>query len=354
MIFILLFVAFFGFIIYAGIAANRQLMQKRQGYVAQMDALATQMHGLYAQSRALDPGTIGRVDEAQAAVDAKLNQARSLLSAATKDRHFERIQRILAQVQAKLGNVQAGVGRAQARVDARVQRQTEAEQRRMGARQGRQEAAQMQKATQRVGRGSFAPPAQVTNAQTDWNTMPTNERGVCFFCSRPCLLRELTPVTVPIGGQAQRVLACPQDLTAIRAGNLPPIRAFDMNGQRVPWYAYGRYNPYRDYYIDHFDEDIYLNRYALDIIAPMYWNFDAPYAYDNGPAYVFSPQAEPYQDYMSANAAGSIDPNQNVGGMDFSNNQDGGGGVDFGDMGAGVGGIDFADNADFAAGQDIS
>ena len=353
MIPVILFLLFFGFIIYAGIAANRQLTQKRQGFTAQMDALATQMNGLYAQSRALDPGTIGRVDEAQAAVDAKLNQARSLLSVATKDRHFERIQRILAQVQAKLGNVQAGIGRAQARADARVQRQTEAEQRRADARQQRQEESRMGKATQRVSRGSFAPPAQITNAQTDWNTMPTNERGVCFFCSRPCLLRELTPVTVPIGGRARQVLACPQDLTAVRAGNLPPIRAFERNGQQVPWYAYDRYNPYHDYYIDHFDQDIYLNRVAFDVIEPIYWNFDAPYAYDNGPAYVFSPQAEPYQDYMSANAAGSIDPNQNVGGMDFTNDGSGVGGVDFGNT-AGVGGVDFANNADFAAGQDVS
>ena len=353
MIVVILFIAFFGFILYASAAANRQLTQKRQGITAQVDSLATQMHGLYAQSRALDPGTIGRVDEAQAAVDAKLNQARSLLTAATKERHFERIQGILAQVQTKLGNVQAGIGRAQARSDARIQKQAEAEQKRMDARQGRQEAAQMQKATQRVGRGSFAPPAQVTNAQTNWNAMPVHERGVCFFCSRPCLLRELTPVTVPIGGQAQRVLACPQDLAAVRAGNLPPIRAFEMNGQRVPWYAYGRYNPYRDYYADHFDVDIYVNRYPFDVFEPIYWNFDAPYIYDDGPAYVFSPQAEPYQDYMSANAAGSIDPNQNVGGMDFSNMGDGVGGVDFADT-TGVGGVDFGGNADFAAGQDVS
>ncbi len=330
----ILFIAFLGFIIYAGVASNRKLAERRGTVTAQMNGLITQMNGLVAQSRALDANTIARVDEAQTAVHAKLNQARELLPLAVKDRHFERIGRILAQTETKMGNLQASLQRAQTRMDARTQRQAEAQQRR--------EETRSQNAMQRTSRGSFAPPAQVTDAQTDWNVMPAGERGACFFCSRPCLLRELTPVTVPIGGQAQRVLACPQDLAAIRAGNLPPIRAFDMNGRRVPWYAYSRYNPYRDYYVDRFDADIYLNRYPLDIIEPIFWNFNTPYLYDDGPAYVFSPQAEPYQDYMSANAAASIDPNQNVGGADFSNAD------------PGVGGVDFANNADFAVGQDVS
>lgn len=283
------------------IAGNRQTSKRRAEVQGQIESLRAQMQAFRDQSQRLDPKTSERVGIAQTAVEEKLRQASGLLGNAVKENHFARIQRILTQVQAKLGNVQSSIGRAQTRAEERQQRQGEAEQRRAGS-FGQKGAAAM---NINARTGSFAPPEQTTGATTNWNVIAPAERGVCFFCSRPCLLRELTPVTVPIAGTARRVLACPQDFATVRAGTIPPIRAFAMNGQQVPWFAYNRYNPYNDYYPGGYGTNFYLDTYPIMVFDAGYWNFDGPYGYEGGQPYVFTPDAEPYRDYYNAEAAGA-------------------------------------------------
>ena len=294
----------FGLIFYFAFVSIRQTNQQRAGIQSQIDSMRGQMQGFVAQSRSLDAKTQERIGQAQASVEEKLAQASALLKVAAKERHFQRIGRILALVQTKLSNVHASMGRAQARADERVQKQAENAQRKAESMQQRT-GSFGQRATAATSRtGSFAPPALVTGASTPWNTIPPRERGVCFFCSRPCLLRELTPVVVPIGGIARRVLACPTDFAAVQSGTLPPIRAFSLNGQPVPWFAYNRYNPYNDYYADGYGVNLYVDTFPYSVFDPGYWNFNGPYGYDDGQAYNFSPDTEAYQDYASGLAAG--------------------------------------------------
>lgn len=299
------------FVFFAGIfglivMSMRQMEQRRAPIQAQVDSQRAQMQAFVAQCQKLDPKTVERVLEAQKSVEQKLTQATGLLRSAAKEQHFVRIQKILALVHTKLDNVQASLGRAQTRADERAQSQA-------GRAMEKQERVARggsfgQRAAQTVPRpNSFGPPVQVTNQTTSWRTIPPGERGVCFFCSRPCLLRELTPVTVPIMGQARRVLACPQDYATVQAGTLPNIRAFSVNGRPVPWYAYNRYNPYDDFYPGGYGTNFFIDMYPYNDFDTGYWNFDGPYAYDNdgnNQAYNFTPDAPDYQDYSAAAAAG--------------------------------------------------
>jgi hypothetical protein len=296
------FVIFFGVVLFIAIVSNRQLKQKRAAMQAQIDELRGQMQAFADKSCSLDEKTQERVGVARASVEAKLHQASGLLKAATKDRHFDRIGRILALVETKLSNVQDSLGRAQTRADERAQRQAENAQRREAERAQRTGSYGQKAAPGSGRRGSFAPPAQVTGASTPWNTIPPRERGACFFCSRPCLLRELTPVIVPIGGINRRVLACPADFARAQSGAMPPIRSFVQNGRHVPWYAYHPYNPYTAYYGDGID--FYIDLFPYDVFEPGFLDFDSPYGYDDGQPYIFSPDTEAYQDYASGLAAG--------------------------------------------------
>ena len=315
--------AFVGVIVALVMASNRQTQQRRAPLQAQIDSQRTQMQAFVTQAQRLDPKTAERVVEAQKSVEEKLRQAEGLLRAAAKEQHFVRIQKILTLVDTKLSNVQSSVGRAQTRADERAGRQAQKQEQAMASHGG----SFGQRAAQTVPtRSSFGPPVQVTNQATAWRTIPPAERGVCFFCSRPCLLRELTPVTVPIMGQARRVLACPQDYATVQAGTLPNIRAFNVNGQPVPWYAYNRYNPYDDYYPGGYATNIYVDMYPYNAFDMGYWNFDGPYAYDNGQAYNFTPDTPDYQDYSAAAAAGEVMGNMAgmgasgaAGGMDYQN-----------------------------------
>ena len=338
---------FIAIIIGLVVMSNRQTKAKRAPIIAQIDGMRAQMRAFREQGQHLDEKTAERMMEAQKAVNEKLDQAAVLLKTATQQRHYDRIGRILTQVQAKLGNSQASLGRAKARADERVQRQAQRQTEREAEQQARQDQRAQESAARRAGsfgqraaqtvpqRGSFAPPAQVTSAATTWNTIPPRERGVCFFCSRPCLLRELTPVTVPIGGNARRVLACPQDYATIQSGSLPQIRAFMVGARPVPWYAYNRYNPYDDYYPGGYGVNFYLDMYPYGAFDGGYWNFDGPYQYDNGSdggqPYNFTPDTEAAQDFFSGMAMGegagvmgaAFDPhNPNFdpqhGGMDFA------------------------------------
>lgn len=315
----------------------RQSRAQRAAVEAQVQGLRTKMGAFVARSRELDSKTSERVGLAQVSVEEKLAQATSLLSTASKPRHYARIQRILALVEAKLSNVEASLGRAQARTDEREQRQAEAAARRAGSFGGgsstRFGIGSMQTATIATGGGSgvtsgrhggsFSPPVQVTGATTAWVTIPISQRGVCFFCSRPCLLPELTPVTLPIAGTTRRVLACPEDFMTIRSGGIPSIRSFGIRGQHVPWYAYNRYDPYRDYYQPYYYEtweDVVVETMVFEAFDPGYWDFDGPYGYQGGQPYVFTPDAEPYRDYYSEQAAGALPPDAPVPAFDPNGN----------------------------------
>ena len=93
-------------------------------------------------------------------------------------------------------------------------------------------------------------------------------------------------------------------LPPYRPGTLPPIRAFALNGQPVPWFAYNRYNPYNDYYMDGYGINLYVDTFPYSAFDPGYWDFNGPYGYDDGQAYNFSPDTEAYQDFASGLAAG--------------------------------------------------
>jgi hypothetical protein len=333
-VFVLLFVVVFIVLV---TASNRKLNERRTAMQAEIDSMRGQMQACVEQCRNLDEKTRERVGVAKESVEGKLLQASGLLRAAAKDRHFERVGRILALVQTKLGNVQASLGRAQTRVDERVQRQAANAQQRDADRVQRQADAAARRtgsfgqvsAAGTLRMGSFAPPAQVTDANTAWKTVPRNERGACFFCSRPCLMRELTPVVVPLGGTDRRVLACPADFASVKSGTIPPIRAFSDNGRPVPWYGYNRYDPYDDYYGG--GGFIYIDTLPYGAFDPGYWNFNNGYANDNGPSYNFSPDSDAYQDYSSGLAAGAVLDGGNSGSADFqgAGNSDNVGSVDF-------------------------
>ncbi|HZT41054.1 MAG TPA: hypothetical protein VFA07_02635 [Chthonomonadaceae bacterium] len=77
--------------------------------------------------------------------------------------------------------------------------------------------------------------------------IPENERGACFFCSRPARIPDLTPVTITLNGQRRKVLACAECVQIIRKGATPEVRTVEADGRRLPWYASRSYDPYRDY-----------------------------------------------------------------------------------------------------------
>lgn len=78
--------------------------------------------------------------------------------------------------------------------------------------------------------------------------IPQNERGACFFCSRPSRISDLIPVTIALDGQQRKVLACAEDVQIIQQGAMPSTRTIVVSGQHVPWYRANAYDPYRDYY----------------------------------------------------------------------------------------------------------
>jgi hypothetical protein len=78
--------------------------------------------------------------------------------------------------------------------------------------------------------------------------VPADDRGACFFCSKPSRLRDLHPLEIDMAGQAQRVLACDDCYDVAKTGRQPQILAVpDEQGRRVPWYQSNRYDPWNDY-----------------------------------------------------------------------------------------------------------
>ncbi len=91
-------------------------------------------------------------------------------------------------------------------------------------------------------------PKPLPETQQQVNAVPADQRGVSFFSSRPAPIGSLVPVTVTINGQSKQVLATPEEADELRRGRMPQVRTFDVQGRRVPWYAYNQYDPYNDYW----------------------------------------------------------------------------------------------------------
>ena len=102
--------------------------------------------------------------------------------------------------------------------------------------------------TSKIAGDSAIRPAPLPESQEQVNAVPQQQRGVSFFSSQPAPVTGLVPVTLTIDGVQRQVMATPQEAAEIQRGQIPPVRAFNVNGQNVPWYAYQEYDPYRDYW----------------------------------------------------------------------------------------------------------
>jgi len=91
-------------------------------------------------------------------------------------------------------------------------------------------------------------PPEIPSSVNEAQAVPEEQRGVSFFSSQPASMSSLVPVTLNINGQTRTVMATPSEADEIRRGQIPAVRAFNDNGQMVPWYNYQSYDPYRDYY----------------------------------------------------------------------------------------------------------
>jgi tetratricopeptide (TPR) repeat protein len=102
--------------------------------------------------------------------------------------------------------------------------------------------------TSKIAGDAAVRPADIPSTVSEAQAVPHEQRGVSFFSSQPAPMSSLVPVTLNIDGQTRTVMATPEEADQIRLGQVPPVRAFNNNGQMVPWYNYQNYDPYRDYY----------------------------------------------------------------------------------------------------------
>ncbi|MCW3062623.1 MAG: hypothetical protein JWQ02_4444 [Capsulimonas sp.] len=209
-------------------------------------------------------------------------------------------------------------------------------------------------------------PEPLPVSQPEVEAIPQNQRGVSFFSSQPAPLNNLVPVTITVNGESRQVLATPEEADDLRRGQMPQVRAFNVNGQQVPWYAYNQYDPYRDYW--HYQNSgwggfgggLLAGWVGAEVLgslfAPHYGGGfgNSSYAYSTDNAYYqgYSDATQNgYNDvggaeYMNNGAFGGGDGNYNdVSGAEYMTNNDGGG-ADWGGFGGG-GNSDFG--ADFGS-----
>ena len=120
-----------------------------------------------------------------------------------------------------------------------------------------------------TGSSSFQP-APVFDSQ--YERIPENERGACFFCSRPSRISDLTPITIAENGKRRKVLACVDDVRTIQQGAAPAIRTVQESGRNLPWYQARSYDPYRDYaynpmYVSYYDSGFWDTLFLANILA---------------------------------------------------------------------------------------
>ncbi|MEP6754196.1 MAG: tetratricopeptide repeat protein [Chthonomonadales bacterium] len=255
--------------------AMREPLEREKGDVI------NQMNFLDDQIGVLDPAIASRVREARVSAGSKLDQAVRIMNHAKSETELNQAQRLLDQAQGE-------IRRARLIIDNPT-----------GAGSSPKSAG--------------VPPVINTSPTTDWNQVPQDDRGVCFFCSRPSRLSELTPVSVNLGNGEQKVLACFDDLQTIKTGQTPQIRAFNQGGQYVPWYASQSYNPYTDYYSRGYgNRSLLSDMIALSVVDSMFWGWHRPmgwgwgggYGYGGGNSYVFYADNPVYHDYYSHNYGG--------------------------------------------------
>ena len=222
-------------------------------------------------------------------------------------------------------------------------------------------------------------PSPLPDTQPEVERIPSRERGVSFFSSRPAPLGSLVPVTLTVGGQTRQVLVTPDEADSLRQGRMPDVLAFQQGGRSVPWYEYNNYDPYRDYW--HYENTGwgglgtglvagFIGAELLDgLLSPAYampgytpyayatdmpgyqgyadpspgfgGGYDASQSYDNNQSYDNSQNYD--GGFGSDNAGGSDFLTDNSGGNDYS------GGSDFG--GSDFGGSDFGGGGDFGGGD---
>jgi hypothetical protein len=179
-----------------------------------------------------------------------------------------------------------------------------------------------------------------TNVRAE--SIPENERGACFFCSKPARITELTPITVAIEGRRRKVLACDDDVKIIKEGATPEVRTVEEEGAQVPWFNSNRYDPYRDYrrepmYAPGFGNPFggFFGGLLLgQLLSPGY---HAPYP-------VFVDNSGHATPNLNDTAPEFSAPVEGAGGFDFF-----GGGSDFG--GGDSGSSDFGGSGDFGGGD---
>lgn len=331
----------------------------------QKSQVVSDLNYLEESANSLDASKAGAVRDLRLAAGTKLDEASRILSHAGSDADLNRAQAMLDQAQGDIMRAKAIIqGVAPAAAAGTAASAAPAGFSSGGG--GHRPRVTVEGAPPRAGGAGGSgfsgktppvyPAGQATSQATDWNQVPQDQKGVCFFCSRPMLLSELTPVTVNLGGQQQRVLACPDDLATIRTGQVPQIRAFNVGGRTVPWYAYNNYDPYIDYYPRYgyggWGTGSFLtDMIALNAIDNMFWNWHHPMGWGWGGyggwggnnTYVFYPDHDNYHDYYGGQAAGygdysDVDRTDHAGGADFLGSTGGDlGGSDFG----GSGGSDF-------------
>jgi tetratricopeptide (TPR) repeat protein len=298
------------------VKAKAEIARRRGNLERQKSGIIAGMNYLEENAAMLDAGSASRVNEARIAAGTKLDEAARLMSRLSSTADVNRAQSLLDQAEADVQRGRGAIERALGGSPAGAS-------------------------------GGAEPPvyAGAAAATTDWKNVPDDEKGVCFFCSRPARLRDLTPVTVNLDGQQQKVLACPDDLATVKSGHVPQIRAFQQGGRYVPWYAYDGYDPYRDYYGRGYGTgDFMRDMVTLSLIDHMYWGWNRPMGWGwgggYGHSYAFYPDHGYYRDYYSGQAAGygdysDIDRTNDASGVDFLS-PTGGDSGDFG--GSGIGG----------------
>ena len=205
------------------------------------------------------------------------------------------------------------------------------------------------------GRASFqAAPVDATG----FERIPEEERGACFFCSRPSRISDLTPITIAEKGRRRKVLACANDVRTIQQGAAPAVRSVDEAGRSVPWYQARSYQPYRDYshnvaYVSYYDSGFWDTLFLASMLShpyPVYY----PIFVGSGGGYTNDMNDSLYQPTYSANWGASPDfsPASDAGPVDYStdNSPDdffgNGGGGDFNSDGNNSGWSDSGGSSD--------
>ena len=113
------------------------------------------------------------------------------------------------------------------------------------------------------------PPDGIPTSQDEIDVIPVNRRGLSFFTSKPALDTALIAINIPVGNSVRVVHALPVEVEAIRAGKMPLVRCFVVNGKLIPWYEWGDYCPYLDYFAAEADDWIWFGSSVVACCLPV-------------------------------------------------------------------------------------